>query len=82
MKRTKAWWASLTEHERKRLVWLEGLGKRVTFLRHAPEGTIVECAGCNEEMPYGPGPCAYCRHEQNKIIAKANKASRREAGSD
>lgn len=67
MKRTKEWWARLTEDERRRLVYLECFGGRYSFL---PDD-CCECPSCS--TPHiSTGLCPLCQRELDALLAKAD----------
>ena len=71
MKRTKEWWARLTEAERSHLVFIEKYGnKSAGGSAYLPEG-IGECPACGQLSSYGL--CKYCEDSKDKYICKANR---------
>jgi hypothetical protein len=72
VKRTKEWWAALTEEERCWLVYAERNDKsyRSAYL---PDDSS-ECGVCGMPQLGGGGMCISCLNRHHEIVTKANKA--------
>jgi hypothetical protein len=72
MRRTKAWWATLTKEERCRLVALESGANYHGSGWNLPEG-YADCGMCSTPTSCG-GLCGYCLNELIALVKKADDA--------
>ena len=73
MKRTKEWWARLTEAERSHLVFIEKHHNKSAIGSAYLPDDVGECPACGQLSHFGL--CDYCSDARQKYIRKANGES-------